>query len=173
MSQVTYDKHYRADPRACGEPFKEFVRFADQLDIEHADILDIGCGQGRDAFLFARKGHTVLGIDVSEVGIAQMNERATSESVAVRGIAADIVTWEPSGRFDVVIIDRVLHMLADDGERLTVLGMAARATRQGGVVLVADGPKHREVIRGFFTSDSGDWTLLKDTKNRLFARKAP
>jgi SAM-dependent methyltransferase len=173
MSQVTYDKHYRADPRACGEPFKEFVRFVEQLDIEHADILDIGCGQGRDAFLFAHKGHTVLGIDVSEVGIAQMIERAAREAVAVRGIVADIVIWEPTDQFDVVLIDRVLHMLADDDERAAVLDKAATATREGGFVLIADGPKHREVIRGFFVARSEDWTLIKDTKNRLFARKAP
>ena len=173
MGAVIYDKHYREDPRACGEPFKEFIRFAEQFDIERADILDIGCGQGRDAFLFARKGHSVIGIDVSGVGIAQMNERAAREAVAVRGIVADIVTWEPPGPFDLVIIDRVLHMLEDDDERWTVLDKAAAATRDDGFVLIADGPKHRDVIRGYFTDRSGSWTLVKDTKNRLFARKTP
>ncbi len=172
MGTVTYDRHYRADPRACGEPFEEFVRFAERLGVEHANILDIGCGQGRDAFLFARKGHTVLGIDVSEVGIHQMNEQATRESVAVRGVVADIVVWTPPGEFDVVIIDRVVHMLADDDERLAAIDKAASATRPGGFVLIADGPKHREVIRGYFTARRRDWTLVKDTKNRLFARRA-
>jgi len=72
-----------------------------------------------------------------------------------------------------VIIDRVLHMLAADDERTAVLDKAATATRGGGFFLIADGPKHRGVIRAFFTKCSGDWPLLKDTKNRLFARKAP
>lgn len=171
MGTVTYDKHYQADSAACGEPFKEFVRFAEQLDIEHAEILDIGCGQGRDAFLFAGMGHMVLGIDVSEVGIKQMNERAARESVAVRGIVADIVVWNPPGQFDLVIIDRVLHMLAGDDERLAAIDKAASATRPSGFVLIADGPKHREVIRGYFTARQDDWSLVKDTKSRLFAEK--
>lgn len=49
-------------------------------------MLDLGCGQGRDALLFARAGHRLLGVDVSSVGIEQM--RATAGEHQSRAIRA-------------------------------------------------------------------------------------
>lgn len=77
--------------------------------------------------------------------------------------------YRPSGRFDVVILDRVLHMLPDDDTRRRVLHLAMACTGSGGHVLVADEPKHRELIRGALLA--GSWQLVKDTRNRTFARK--
>jgi len=49
---------------------------------------------------------------------------------------ADIVGFEPEGVFDVVLLDRVLHMLDDDAARtavvlaLTIVGAAIRHVRR-------------------------------------------
>jgi hypothetical protein len=44
-----------------------------------------------------------------------MLEDAAEEGLDIGGIAADIVHFEPDRIFDVVILDRVLHMLKNDG----------------------------------------------------------
>lgn len=167
--EVKYDRHYRESAAACGEPFNEFVAFASEHGRAGVEVLDLGCGQGRDALMFGRRGCRVLGVDISAVGIQQLNQIADQESMDVRGVVGDLRAFEPGSTYDVVILDRVLHMLRSDGERSGVLSIAVTATRPGGVVLVADGPKHRTLIRGYFAGLG--WEFVKDTKNHTFARR--
>ncbi len=74
-----YEKEYQKNVDACGLPFAEFVAFFDTIKGK-LKVLDLGCGQGRDALMIARKGHEVLGVDVSPTGIKQMLEKARDES---------------------------------------------------------------------------------------------
>ena len=37
-------------------------------------LLDVGCGEGKDAIFFARNGYHVSAIDAAEVGIAKARE---------------------------------------------------------------------------------------------------
>ncbi|TFG57349.1 MAG: class I SAM-dependent methyltransferase [Methanomassiliicoccus sp.] len=39
-------------------------------------VLELGCGQGRDTWLFAKEGFKVTALDYSESGICQMREKA-------------------------------------------------------------------------------------------------
>lgn len=167
MSEVKYDQYYRESDATCGDPFPAFAAFAEAHP--GVDVLDLGCGQGRDALVFARRGSRVLGVDLSAVGIAQLDAIAAAEGLDVTGVVADIATFEPPSDYDVVLLDRVLHMLVSDTARSAVLDIAIGATRPGGAVLVADGPKHRDLIRAAFRAPG--WTLFKDTKNRTFARR--
>ena len=166
-----YEKQYQKSRDVCGPPFPEFVAFFKHYEKTRAKVLDLGCGQGRDALLLARLGHRVLGVDISEAGIAQMLEDAEREDLDVRGVVADVVEYEPCEDYDVVILDRVLHMLKDDGARLAVLEKAGAAAKSGGFVLVADTPKHQELVRLFFEDHSDDWVKAKDNKGFIFVQK--
>jgi 2-polyprenyl-3-methyl-5-hydroxy-6-metoxy-1,4-benzoquinol methylase len=166
MSVVKYDKHYREDPAACGSPFAEFEAFCS--DIEPGSVLDLGCGQGRDALMFASAGHRVLGVDISSVGIEQMLEVAKTKGLDVQGIVANICTCEPEELFDVVILDRVLHMLDTDA-RVPVLTKAMKAVSEGGYLLVAEGPKGMTPVRE--TIEKSGWSLITDKPNRLIAKR--
>jgi len=42
-------------------------------------VLELGCGQGRDTWLFLENGLEVRALDYSETGICQMNDRAKSK----------------------------------------------------------------------------------------------
>lgn len=163
---VKYDKHYRDDPAACGAPFAEFESFCG--DVRAGSVLDLGCGQGRDALMFARAGHRVVGVDVSSVGIEQMRAVAKAEGLAVEGVVADICTYEPDQRFDVVILDRVLHMLAAE-DRIPMLEAAMGAVAPGGHLLVAEGPKGMAPVRA--AVEANGWTLVRAKSNRMIARR--
>lgn len=164
--EVKYDEHYRDDPAACGDPFEELAAFCDDAAV--GSVLDLGCGQGRDALMFARAGHRVVGVDVSSVGIRQMREVAEAEGLDVEGFVADICAYEPDERFDVVILDRVLHMLAAD-DRVRVLDTAMGAVAPGGHLLVAEGPKGMAPVRE--TVEEAGWSLVKAKANRLISRR--
>ena len=165
-----YEEIYREKRHALGEPTREFVTFFDHYDKGNADVLDIGCGQGRDALFIARRGHHVVGVDMSATGIAQLLEEAQAEGLNIEGVVADLRDFEPVGTYDVVVIDRTLHMLEAD-ERLRVLQRACRSVRDGGSVLIADQKSNLAAMRTFLDTDSHRWTTLKDTKGYLFAQK--
>ena len=166
-----YDKVYQQDRHALGEPFKEFVAFFDQYDKQHADVLDIGCGQGRDALFIARHGHHVVGVDMSPTGIAQLLEDAEAENLNIEGIVADLSEYEPIRDFDIVIADRTLHMILDSDERLQVLARICNVVRTGGYVLIADERSNLPDMRAYFEDDSHEWDVVKNAKGFLFMRK--
>ncbi len=166
-----YERGYQETDHLCGEPFPEFVRFFDDYERPGADILDLGCGQGRDALLAAKHGHHVLGVDHSPTGIRQMLEEAQQKGLDVRGIVADLAEYEIEGTFDVIIIDRVLHILSESA-RAALLEQVATHVNASGHVLIADMPKNKPAIRSAFTLASGPWHVALDKKGLLFLQRS-
>ena len=58
-----YKLLYREGRDVCGAPFQQFVDFFNTFNRKNCRVLDLGCGQGRDALFIARKGHIVFGVD--------------------------------------------------------------------------------------------------------------
>lgn len=169
-STVDYDKHYKDDPKACGEPFKEIVGFFKRYERGGAKILDLGCGQGRDALMLAQMGHSVIGVDLSEVGIKQMVAEAKRKKLSVQGIVKDIVSYRSREKFDVIILDSVLHLLLDDEERRSVLNYVSSKLKRDGFVLIRDYPNGMKLIRSTTKKDKTLRPTL-ETKNFLFLQK--
>ncbi len=166
-----YEKIYQEDSNACGSPFKEFVEFFEHFEKNPATVLDLGCGQGRDALFISRKGHQVLGVDLSETGVTQMLEAAHKEKLSIEGIVADVVEFETDAQFDVVILDRMLHLLPTDDEKLLVLKKASECVLQEGFLLIADTPKQKALLHSFFATKQDLWKIEKQTKGFLFVQK--
>jgi tellurite methyltransferase len=166
---VKYDKHYAASDKACGEAFEPIVSFARELTPQ-ARVLDLGCGQGRDAVLFARLGHRVVGVDVSSVGVEQLNAIAEREGLSIEAEVGDVVSYTPTGRFDVVLLDRVLHMLSSDDDRRVVLNKGCAATAASGHLLISEYPKQRDMLAAYFGLRP-DWTVRLERKGFLFVQR--
>lgn len=166
-----YEQFYREGRDVCGPPFAQIAAFFDDFDREHGRVLDLGCGQGRDALLIARHGHAVVGVDLAETGIAQMLEDARKEGLEVEGVVADIAGYQPDGEFDVIVLDRVLHMLPDNSHRTAVLETACRHTRPGGFILIADTPKNKPALAKFFKDRADGWEKRLDDKGFLFFQR--
>jgi SAM-dependent methyltransferase len=166
-----YDVYYAERAYLCGKPSREVVAFFDRDRRTRVSVLDLGCGQGRHALMAARRGHRVLGIDVSRVGVDQMIDAARQEALDVRGHVADLTTFRPRRRFDVVLLDRVLHLLDDDRIRLRVLASLATLTRPGSVVLIDDVAANRDLIRGFFVRRTDVWRIRRTNADFLIAER--
>lgn len=74
-------------------------------------LLDIGCGEGKDAVFFAKCGYDVTAFDVSEQGIEKAKKLADYNNVDVNFFKADIFDWRPDTDFDVIFSSGVLHFL--------------------------------------------------------------
>jgi len=104
---VKYDEYYQTE-NLFGAPYPELIEF--YLSIEQrGKLLDLGCGQGRDAIALARIGYEVTGIDHSKVGIDQLNEVANEENLPLTGVVGDMYAYNNFNEFDFILLDSLFH----------------------------------------------------------------
>lgn len=166
-----YDKLYGETPNALGEPTPLLVEFFDKIELSNARILDVGCGQGRDALYLARKGHSVVGVDLSKNGIDDLVKAAKAENLAIEGIVADLTPFVPNGAFDYILIDRTLHML-DEADRLAVLKRLLGHTAENGWILLSDEASNMAGFERTFAQSELEWSFEFEKSGYLFARRA-
>jgi len=78
----------------------------------HSNIMELGCGNGRDSYYFASKGHTVIGCDQSEMIINSLpNLGNNSPTFLVEDIKK--LSKKFNHFFDVIYARFVLHALND------------------------------------------------------------
>jgi 2-polyprenyl-3-methyl-5-hydroxy-6-metoxy-1,4-benzoquinol methylase len=98
-----------------------------------ARILDVGCGRGRHARIFARRGYTVTGIDLSEEAITEARTRAQSEGLDVTFERGDMRDPYCDGCMDgVVNLFTTFGYFATDAENQRALAAMTQALRPGG-----------------------------------------
>lgn len=165
-----YEKLYASEPNALGAQTESIAAFIEQLNLESARILDVGCGQGRDALPLARAGHDVTGVDLSPSGLAAMVADAKAEGLLIDGHVADITTYTPDGYFDVMLIDRTLHML-DAEPRGATFARLRYATKGGGWIIVADETANLPAFRTALDNDVRRWRIERCAKGVLFAQQ--
>ena len=165
-----YEEYYRENRHGLGEPTKEFVAFFDVYDQKGAKVLDVGCGQGRDALFIARCGHSVTAVDLSPSGIGDLQQDADSEGLAITVQVVDIRDFRTRRRFDVILIDRTLHMLAKD-DRVAVLDNLLRLSKHGAHVLIADERSNMPAFKKVIEASSWNWTTILERRGFLFAQR--
>ncbi len=72
-------------------------------------LLDLGCGEGRDAIYFARHGFAVLALDISRPGLEKAARWASAEQLPLETIQADVLEFRPDQPFDVIYASGVLQ----------------------------------------------------------------
>lgn len=112
---VTYDKYYQTE-NLFGEPYPDLIKFFAKYP-EKGKVLDLGCGQGRDAIALARLGYSVTGIDNSKVGIDQLNQIGQGENLNLIGQVGDIYAFKRFDQFDIVLLDSMFHFAKKDKDK--------------------------------------------------------
>lgn len=112
---VSYDRYYQTE-NLFGEPYPELIAFFAEYP-NKGKLLDLGCGQGRDAIPLARLGYAVTGIDHSKVGIEQMNEIGRVENLNLKGQVDDIYGFDLFEEFDIILLDSMFHFAKKDREK--------------------------------------------------------
>ncbi len=160
----TYDREYKT-PNLFGRSYKELVQFFTKLP-ERGTVLDLGCGQGRDSIDLAKLGYQVTGIDISKVGIDQLNEKAKKLGLSLTGKVADIYKFVIEDQYDIVLLDSILHFSEKDmAKELGLLTNIADSTKRGGIICICikKSKKREDILKSFFTKHGSEWETLNDT----------
>lgn len=72
-------------------------------------LLDIGCGEGRNAVFFARNGYRVTAFDTSPKGLEKTRQFASDARVSIGAFLADINSFRLDRTFDVLFSTGVLQ----------------------------------------------------------------
>jgi len=72
-------------------------------------VLDVACGAGRNALYLARRGFSVVAVDISGEGLQRLSQRARAERLDVLPVHADLEQFRlPAETYDVIVNTRFL-----------------------------------------------------------------
>lgn len=67
------------------------------------DALDIACGEGRNSIFLAQHGFSVVGLDISDAGLAKGRHRALTAGVSVDFQRVDLDEYIFEGTYDLIL----------------------------------------------------------------------
>ena len=93
-----------------GEPSAEVVEAARHLP-NGAQVIDVGCGDGRNALFLASRGFKVTAIDISPVGIAKVQQFAAERDLVVDARVQDMCETTFQSDYNLVVSMGCLHLV--------------------------------------------------------------
>ena len=116
-----FDKYYQDTPDYFGsyppihfkEAYTRYVPFAGKA-------LDLGCGQGRFSKFLADKGFEVTSVDLSAIGIQQLDSFARTAKKAIVAIHDNVLNFPIlAGRYELIVAATILdHLSVRDARTL-------------------------------------------------------
>jgi adenylylsulfate kinase-like enzyme len=146
-------RHYRSHPRVGADKGKSaywddyyhgvkgvsspspFALFVAEKLLPHQRILEVGCGNGRDATFFAERDHRVTAVDKSAAAVELCQKLHTNSSVKFFAGTLQRYSEEWAGQFDFVYSRFVLHAMTE-AEEVEMLQAAHRALSPKGQIMV-------------------------------------
>jgi len=98
-------------------------------------ILDLGCGPGLYAELFAKKGHSVIGIDISANSIQYAIKQAKEKRLDIEYLHKNYLDLDFENQFDLVILIYLDFCVLLPDERDKVLENIYKALKKGGLFI--------------------------------------
>ena len=113
------------------------------------NILELGCGEGRDAYPLLKQGYKVSATDISTAAIRYAQEKFLefADNFAVLDCVAGVM----HGKFDFIYAVAVLHMLVDDADRDAFYTFIREHLNSEGIALICtmgDGTMERQTDIG-------------------------
>jgi len=96
-------------------------------------LLDVGCGEGKDAVFFARCGYEVTAFDISEAGLEKTKRLADKARVPIKTFRANILDYRLSEEYDIIFSSGVLHYLKPE-LRSEIMENYKSYVKTGGIV---------------------------------------
>lgn len=174
---MSYDSKYINKEFYWGlKPHKFVVNAVDMIP-PYAKVLDLGCGEGRNAFFLAQNNFDVTAVDSSQEGINKLITFAKSEGLNIQTEVSDIrVYLQHCEMFDTIFAINVLQFIDEDAIFDTILEIQNKTSPGGFNIIaawIAETVEQKEelLLEGQYTFDEGelqslyaDWNILLYTE---------
>lgn len=134
-------KHFLAahlDPEKEGATRRhDFVRRSAEwiAGLGSGALLDLGCGPGIYAELFAQRGFSVMGVDMSARSIAYAKDSAAQKGLDIAYVCRNYLDISYENRFDVAVLIYCDLGVLPPADRHRALSNAYRALKPGGLFI--------------------------------------
>lgn len=180
-----YDEEYRECPCFWGIDPAKFVRLLPTYATCRRDsrALDLGAGEGKNAFFLQSLGYRVMAVEVSRFACRNFLDRMIREEIEdhICLICGDVrdVLRTASEQYDLVVAYGLLHCLPSEAEADELIAGMKRLTRVGGINIVSAFtdrlpiPKVQEYLsptlfaEDFILRRYENWTILRHENDVL------
>ena len=180
--EESYRRGGRLDTFGGGKPSPDVVSAAAGLQ-PRSRVLDLGCGEGRNAIYLASLGHRTHASDISEAGIAKLRSVAVGTGIEVEAVTCDMREYELPYRLDLIVCQGCLHLIPRPDWQAMIQRMK-QATVIGGQNVVGvftdtvpEPPDQEGLMVGLFREGEleeqySDWVII-DSTSRVFKHEHP
>jgi len=143
-----YDEGYRACPCFWGDkPGSLIAQLLIEQDSAGKRVLDLGCGEGKNAAAFARAGALVTAIDCSELAIT--NGRTAFHNLDISWLVGEATDFPlRDSPYDIVVMYGLMHCMPHRDAISVIIDRAIASTIPGGLhVLVAFNDRSQDLAR--------------------------
>ena len=141
-------------------------------------LLEIGCGEGRDAIALLEKGYNLLATDVSPQAVGYCKEQYKKYSNSFELL--DAVSGTLDKKFDYIYSVAVIHMLVPDEDRQAFYSFIKNHLTENGIALICtmgDGTLERktDISVAFDLGErvcEGEKVLVAETSCRIVTSQA-
>ncbi len=133
-------------------------------------VLDVGCGTGFLALMFAELGHSVTGIDLAPQMLTLARQKARQAQLTVQFRLENAASLsDPNGSYDLVVARHVIWTLPDPAQ---AVGEWLRVLRSGGRLVLIEGNWSTNEIKTGSASSTGTALALMRAASRSIYRGA-
>ena len=180
--EESYKRPGKLDTFGGGKPSQEVVTVAARMQPGQR-VLDLGCGEGRNALYLASLGFITSASDISESGIEKLDSVAAEMNLQVDSSVCDMREYEFPHEFDLIVCQGCLHLIKKD-EWQQVISRMKEYTTSGGyhnIGVFTDEAPEAEDQRGMWVGlfEEGelftyyeDWEII-DTNTYKFVHEHP
>lgn len=136
--EVFSEEYLRTLPRDIHRQTRRDVAFIERaLNLKEGDVtLDLACGFGRHAIELTRRGHEVVGLDLSLPLLQKALHEAQRQNLAIKFIHGDMRDLQFEGIFGACFLWQTSFGYFDEQTNFRVLRGIHRALKPGGQLLI-------------------------------------
>ena len=162
-----YDSEYKDYHATIGD-----IDFYDNYaNLKQGKILDIGCGTGRIAIELAKKGHDLIGLDISRKMLENARHKANSVAsvnpLKIQFIEGDMRNFDLGITFNLIYIGfrSFMLLLSPDKQRSTLKCIFNHLSEQGFLIISLFVPTRKRLERYFKSNSATEFKYFREFKH--------
>lgn len=132
---TSYEERYREEGYYWGlEPNHLCYEIMKRMPpVKPYRVLELGCGEGKDAVFLAKNGYRVTAFDLAESGLRKARSLAEKNGVQIDFFKADLRDYRPEGEFDIIYSSGVLYYAETPEVKQSLMDSLKAHTKAGGL----------------------------------------